>query len=162
MRYEAQFTLTPADMMTGFRMHFRQSDNILKIYLFGAVAVLTLCGVAAYSLQLPIIAIAGAVLTVVVVGTFSLKEIALRRQANRVPAETVSYVFSDVGVEFTSSIAQSKLSWSAFTEARLDERGLVLYTSRMTFSFIPARAFVTGYFPRAEIKALMAAMLKDV
>lgn len=46
-------------------------------------------------------------------------------------------------------------------KASLDERGLFFYTGPMNYSFVPARAFVSGYFPRAELRALLLAKLKN-
>lgn len=160
MRYEAKFTPTPDDIVTGYRMRNRQSDDLWKLCAFAAILIAAVFGIAAYLMEFLVIGITGAVLVPVAFIPVAL-EWNVRRMARKWPLDELRFCFSEDGVEFSSSVVQSKHAWSIFIKASLDERGLLLFTDPMNYSFIPARAFTSGYFPRQELKTLLSAKLKN-
>jgi hypothetical protein len=161
MRYEAKFTPTPDDIVTGYRMRNGQSDDPWKLCAFAAVLIATVFGTAAYLMEFLAIGIVGVVLVPVAFIPAGM-EWNIRRMARKWSQEELRFCFSESGVEFSSSTVQSTHAWSLFTKALLDDRGLLLFTDSVSYSFIPARAFTSGsgYFPRQELKSLLSAKLK--
>lgn len=160
MRYEAKFTPLAADVLQGYRMHHRQRDDTWKLLLLGAALTAAVFGVAAYVMRFPLFAGLGVIVGASAFASPLLLELQVRRVAKKILAEEVTYFFTDDGVEFSSRLVQVKHSWDLITKASLDERGILLYTGPMNYAFIPARAFVHGYFPRGELKSLLAQKLK--
>lgn len=159
MRYEARFTPTVEDDVTAHRMRNRQSD-VFTLCVIAAALFVVIFGVAAYVLDFPELGIMGVILAPGAFMPVGLEWL-IRRRSGKIPQEELRFCFSEDGVEFASSVAQSKHAWNNFTEACLDERGLLLFTSEFHYSFIPARAFTVGYFPRQELKSLLAHQLKN-
>lgn len=160
MHYEARFIPTPDDIVTGYRMRHRLGDDLLKLCMFAAALVAVVFGVAAYLMAFPVVGILGALLVPVAFIPAAMVW-NVRRVARKWPQEEMRFLISDAGVEVHSSVAQTKYTWSVFTKASLDDRGLLLFVHPEVYSFIPARAFTSGYFPRHELKALLSAKLRD-
>ena len=161
MRHEAVFTPTVDDMLAAYRMHNRQPNDVWKLYLMGGVGVALVFGIAAVLMDFLVIGAVGIVVGAVAFGAPMLLELNIRRFAKKLKPEEVRYFFSEEGVEFQTRLAQVKHTWDLITKASLDERGIILYTGPLSYSFVPARAFVSGYFPRQELKALLSAKLKN-
>ncbi len=159
MRYEAKFTPTPDDMVTGHRMRNGQSDDVWKLSVITAVLILAVFGIAAYLLEFLAIGIMGVVLVPIAFIAIGM-EWNVRRMARKWSQEELNFSLSESGVEFRSSAVQAKHVWSLFTRASLDDRGLLLVWDS-GYWFIPARAFASGYFPRQELKTLLLANLKN-
>jgi hypothetical protein len=161
MRYEATFTPTVEDVIAGYRMHNRQRDDVWKLCILGMVGIVLVFGIAAVAMDFLLIGIVGVLVGSVAFGSPMLIEWKIRRFANEQQPEEVRLCLSEDGVEFSSRVAQGKHTWDLITKACLDERGIILYTGPQNYSFIPARAFVSGYFPRQELKALLSPKLRN-
>lgn len=161
MRYEAVFTPTVDDVLSGYRMHNRVPDYVWKLYLLGGVGLAAAFGIAAVAMDFPAIAVTGVAAGALGCGAPMLNEWNIRRHAKRFKLEEVRYTFTEEGIEFSSDVAQVKHTWDLITKASLDERGIILYTGPLNYSFVPARAFRAGYFPRQELKMLLSAKLKN-
>lgn len=159
MRYAAKFTATPEDIVTGYRMRHRHSDDTWKLCLFGAALLLVIFGVAAYLMDDSLIFFVGACTAPAPLFPL-LMEWDVRRRAKKTPWHEVQFWFSEEGVEFSSRTLQVKHDWSLIPKASVDERGLLLHTDEINCAFIPSRAFTSGYFPRQELKELLARKLK--
>ena len=157
MRYEAKFTDTVEDALRGYRMSNRQGDDFLKLCAFGGVTALVVFGIAAYVLHFPVLAVTGVFVGGGVLGVPWLMEWNVRRLAKKTKHEEQTFYFTEDGFEFSNSFMQSKDTWDKITKASLDERGMLLYVSSQNFCFfIPARAFVGGYYPLQELKSLLS------
>lgn len=161
MRHEAVFTPTVDDILVAYRMHNRQPNDVWKLYLMGGVGVAAVFGVAAIVMDFLVIGVVGVVVGTTAFGAPLLLELNIRRFAKKLKPEEVRYAFSEDGVEFSTRLAQVKHTWDLITKASLDDRGILLYTGPLSYSFVPARAFVSGYFPRQELKALLFSKLKN-
>ena len=160
MHFEAKFAPTSEDVITGYRMHSRQSNDVWKAYAIGAALLIVVFAVIAYLMRFFMIGLLGVGGAVGGLGGFLLGEIGVRKQAKQVTGEEVAYALSDEGVEFTSSTTHSRLPWSYFTKVRIDHRGVVLYTKDATYSYLPARAFSSERFPMEELGAFLATKIK--
>lgn len=160
MCYEAKFTPTADDIVTAYRMKNRQSDDVFKLCVFSAALIALVFGVAAYLMEFLAIGIVGAALIPIAFLPAAV-EWNIRRIARKWPEDELRFRFSEEGVEFWCCKMQSKQAWSIFIRASLDDRGLLLFTDPLSYTFIPARAFTSGCFPRQELKAFLSAKLKN-
>jgi hypothetical protein len=161
MRYEAIFTPTADDIVRGIRMRNRQSDDAWKLYVAGGALLATILCVAAYILNFLQIAWFGIAIAAIAFSTPMLSELSLKRRAKKIERKEVRYCFTDNGVEFSSDVAQVKHTWDVITKAMVDERGILLCAGKINYVFVPARAFVSGYFPRQELASFLALKLKN-
>jgi YcxB-like protein len=157
MRYEAKFTPTVEDAVTGYRMLNRQGDDFLMLCVFGGITAVIVFGIAAYVLHFLALGVTGIFVGGGVVGVPWLMEWNFRRRTKKIKPEEQKFFFTEDGFEFSNSFMQSKETWDKITKASLDERGMLLYVGSQNFCFfIPAHAFVDGYFPLQELKSLLA------
>jgi len=161
MRFEAIFTPTADDVVRGFRMHNGQSDDAWKLYVGGGVLFAVIMCVAAYMLNFLQVAWFGVAIAVMAFSAPMLGELSLKRLAKKNERKEMRYCFTDDGVEFSSDVAQVKHTWDLVTKAMVDERGILICAGKRDYAFVPARAFVTGYFPRQELTSLLARKLKN-
>jgi hypothetical protein len=161
MRYEAIFTPTADDIVRGFRMRNRQSDDAWKLYVGGGVLLAVIMCIAAYLLNFLQIAWFGVAIAAIAFSAPMLNELSLRRLAKKIDRKEMRYCFTDDGVEFSSDLIQMKHSWDLITKATVDERGILLCAGKINYVFVPARAFISGYFPRQELTSLLALKLKS-
>jgi YcxB-like protein len=157
MRYEAKFTPTVEDVMTGYRMFKRQPDDFLKLCAFGGITALVIFGIAAYVLHFLMLAVTGILTCSSVIGVPWLSEWNARRHLKKSKPEELKFYFTEDGVEFSSSSQQWKYRWDELTKSLVDKRGVLLNVSSESFyTFVPAGAFVGGYFPLPELKSLLS------
>jgi hypothetical protein len=161
MRYEATFTPTVDDAIAGYRMHNRQRDDVWKLCILGMVGIALVFGVAAVVMDFLLIGIVGVLVGPVAFGSPMLIEWRIRRFAKKQKPEEVRLCLTEDGIEFSSRVVQGKHTWDLITKACLDKRGIILYTGPQNYSFVPARAFVSGYYPRQELKTLLSAKLRN-
>ncbi|HEV2437724.1 MAG TPA: hypothetical protein VG077_17150 [Verrucomicrobiae bacterium] len=157
MRYEAKFIPTEEDVVTGYRMHNRQPDDFLKLCAFGGILAVVIFGVAAYLFHAIIIGVTGLVVGIGTFGAVWLLEWNFRRHLKESKPEELRFYFTDDGVEFSTSSQQWKYRWDELTKSLIDKRGVLLDVSLESFYvFIPAGAFVGGYYPLQELKSLLS------
>jgi YcxB-like protein len=157
MRYEAKFTPTVEDAVTGYRMLNRQGNDFLKLGVFGGITAIVIFGIAACIFHAIPLGISGIFIGVFIPGVLWLIEWNFRRRVKKIKPEEQKFFFTEDGFEFSNSFTQSKETWDKITKASLDERGMLFYIDSQNFSFfIPSRAFVGGYFPLHELKSLLA------
>lgn len=161
MRYEARFTLTDEDLVTAYRMHKRETAFTRNLYILAGVIAVVLFAVIAHFMQRPQMVVFGLVFGVIAGASPFLIEWRIRSAGKKMKAEEVRCYFSEEGLEFQNKFGQVKYTWDLVVKASLDERGLLFYTGPMSYSFVPARGFVSGYFPRAELRTLLLAKLKN-
>lgn len=155
MRYEAKFTPTVDDVLTGYRMSNRRPNDFLKLCAIGSITAVLIFGVAAFILHFPALGISGIFVGAGVFGFPWFAEWRVRHAAEKSKPEEVKVYFTDEGVEVSNIVIQTKRSWHEIKKAVLDERGVLLYVDSLNFSFfIPAHAFVGGY-PLKELKLFM-------
>jgi hypothetical protein len=155
MRYEAKFTPTVDDAVTGWRMLNRQGDDFLKLGVFGGITAIVIFGIAAFILHAIPLGIGGIFIGVFIPGMLWLMEWNFRRRVKKVKPEEQKIFFTDDGFEFSNGLMQSKETWDIITRASLDKRGILFYIGSQNSSFfVPARAFVDG-FPLQEMKSLL-------
>jgi hypothetical protein len=157
MRYEAKFTPTVEDAVTGHRMLNRQPYDYLKLCAFGGITAVVVFGIAAYFLHSLVFGVGGIFVGGGCAGLPWLMEWNFRRIAKKSKPEEQTFYFTEDGFEFSNSVMQSKDTWDKITKASLDGRGMLLYVGSEGYCFfIPARAFVDGYFPLQELKSLLS------
>ena len=157
MRYEAKFTPTEEDALTGYRMFKRQPDDFLKLCAFGGILAVVVFGIASYFLHTFVIGITGIFVGGGTFGIMWLSEWNFRRHIKKSKPEELKFYFTEDGVEFSSSSQQWKYGWNELTKSLIDKRGMLLNVSPESFfTFIPARAFVGGNFPLQELKSLLS------
>lgn len=157
MRYEAKYTETVEDVLRGYRMSNRQSDDIVKLSAFGGITALVVFGIGAYVFHALVLGISGIFVGGSIVGVPWLMEWNVRRLAKKSKHEEQTFYFTEDGFEFSNNVMQWKEPWDKITKASLDERGMLLYVGSENFCFfIPARAFVGGYFPLQELKSRLS------
>jgi hypothetical protein len=175
MRYEAKFTPTVDDVLTAIHMHNqRKDDDNLKLCLYIGIGLAIVFGIAAYFLHFLALGIAGIFMGVFMpiaprlmrwtMETSIRMEDNIRRRSKKFAPEEFKLCLTEDGVEFSNSVVQSsnnlvksKNTWDEITKVLLDERGVLLYIgSQGYYFFIPAGAFVGGYFPLEELKSLVS------
>jgi hypothetical protein len=159
-RYEARFIPTGDDAVTAYRMDKGQDDDAWKLFLFGAVLLALVFAVAAYVLKFPALAVFGLAIGSATFGVIKLRERQVRSGAPISEAAEVHCYFSDEGLDVARCGSRSRYPWDKITRASLDGRGILVYTVSGGYSFIPARAFPGGYFPRDELKSFLSSKLK--
>ena len=160
MILEARFIPTAEDHVTAYRMHKREGKVARNLYPVAGAALAILFWVIAHFSQRWNMAVAGTILGIITGILPFYVEWRLRRVARKVKAEEVRYRFTDEGIEFWGKFGQAKHTWDLVMKASLDDRGLLLYSGPYSYSFVPARAFSSGYFPREELKAFLRAKLR--
>jgi hypothetical protein len=159
MRYEAKFTPTVEDVLVGYRMVNRWPNDILKLCAFGAVTAVVVFGVAGCVLHAWILGIGGVWIGAGIFGFMWFLEWRVRRAAEKSKPEEVKVCFTEDGIEVSNNIIQNKHSWHEIKKLILDERGVLFSIDSKDRSeffsfFVPAHAFVGGYFPLKELKLL--------
>ena len=157
MRYQAKFTPTEENALTGYRMHERQPNDFLKLCAFGGIVAAVILGVAAYLLHFLVIGVTGLAVGIAVFGAAWLPEWNFRRHLNKSKPEELTFCFTEDFVEFSTSSGQWKYGWDELKKSLIDERGVLLdVSSESFFVFVPADAFVGGYYPLHELKAQLS------
>jgi hypothetical protein len=159
MRYEARFTPTVEDVVVGYRMANRQPNDFLKLCAIGGIVAVVIFDVAACILHFAFLGIIGLLMGAGFYGGPWFAEWRVRHQAGKSKPEEIKVYFMDEGIEVTNNITQHKHSWREIKKVMLDERGVLISIdledrSGFISFFIPAHAFVGGYFPLKELKLL--------
>ena len=159
MRYEAKFTPTIEDVLVGYRMLNRWPNDFLKLCAFGGIVAVVIFGVAGCILHAWILGIGGIFIGAGIFGIPWFKEWRIRQAAKKSKPEEVKVYFMEEGIEVSNNIIQEKHSWHEIKKVVLDERGVLFSIDSKDHSaffsfFIPAHAFVDGYFPLKELKLL--------
>jgi hypothetical protein len=160
MRYEAKFTPTVEDALAGYRMVNRQPNDLLKLCAIGGILAVVIFSIASYILHTWILAIGGVWIGIFTFSIVWLMEFRIRRAAKKSRPEEIKANFTDEGIEVSDNISQNKCPWGEIKKIILDERGVLISIDLTDHSgfvsfFIPARAFVGGYYPLKELKLLM-------
>jgi hypothetical protein len=156
MRYEAKFTPTVESELTGFHVSRRQPDDFLKLCAFGGIFAVVIFGIAGYFLHSIGFGAGGIFIGGGIFGIMWLSEWSFRRHIKKSKPEELKFYFTEDGVEFSTSSQQGKYRWNELTKSLLDKRGVLLDNSEGFCVFIPAGAFVGGYFPLPELKLLLS------
>ncbi|GAB5559796.1 MAG: hypothetical protein SynsKO_14430 [Synoicihabitans sp.] len=140
-------------------MQNKQTVETWKLCLLAAGLVLVIFGTAALMLDFLAIGIMGSVLAPVGL-VMLLPEWNIRRFVRKSPREESVVVFSEDNVEINIDKTRTNLPWSKIQKVHIDDRGVVMLLDSNNAVFVPARAFVKGYFPRQELKRLITSKLK--
>jgi hypothetical protein len=166
MRYEARYTPSVEDFLTGVHMQNQRRDNDnRKLCLYIGIGVAIVFGIAACILHALALCIAGIFIGIFMPVALPIirwpMELAIRiednirRRSKKFKQEELKFYLTEDGIEFFNGVAQSNYTWDVFAKSLLDERGVLLFLDSQSYFFIPAAAFIGGHFPLQELKSLL-------
>lgn len=159
-RIVAKFVYSPDDAVTAYRMQHSQTSETWKLCALMAGLHVIVFTSFAIALDFWIYSLLGGGLAA---GSFLslIPETRLRRSVEKLPRQEQEIGISERGIEINDNYAQFLQPWSEIKKAHIDERGLLLFFVSEICLFIPARAFIKGYFPRNELKPLITSQIKS-
>jgi len=160
LRFEARFTPTAEDAVTAYRMARGQGEDYWRLHAFGGVLFAVVMGVAAFILKFPVLVVLGVLVGPFTFGVIWIRERQVGSTAEGVPSPEALYYFTETALEYRCGSVRATYPWATVKRTSLDDRGVLIYTAGAA-SFIPARAFPDGYFPRGELRSFLSSSLKN-
>jgi hypothetical protein len=158
-RFSGRYAPSPEDAVTAWRMHQKMPVNAVKLQATGSALLLLVFGVLALVSDFPEIMVVGVTIAPIFFIIPWLQDRSARRYAAHQKTEEVLFEISPLGISYTAPTWSSHHDWVVVKRARVDQRGLIIYTGESSFSFLPARAFQPEFLPH-ELKSFLAAQLK--